>query len=158
MLPLVIVAAQASNRVIGRANAIPWRLDEDMKHFRALTITHAIIMGRATYESLGKPLPKRRNIVITRDTSLVIPGVDLAHSLPDAIAMARTTDDEPRIIGGGQVYEEAMPLATRIHLTVLDAAHEGDTFFPNVSALEWRIADARRGESRLATYFTLERR
>ncbi len=145
----------AKNRVIGRANTIPWRLPEDMKHFRAVTLGHAVIMGRATYDSMGKPLPNRRNIVVTRNTALRIEGVELAHDLASALALARTADPEPRVIGGAQIYAEALPLATRVYLTVLDAEYEGDAFFPQLDTREWTETERRKTES--ATYLTLDR-
>ncbi len=153
---LVLVAAMAKNRVIGQANRIPWHLPEDLKHFRALTIGHAVIMGRATYDSMGKPLPKRRNIVVSRNPARRIEGVEMAKDLASAIALARQTDDEPRVIGGGQLYAEALPLATRLYLTELDATYEGDTFFPRFPPNQWAVVEERRGEG--ATYFTYQRR
>jgi dihydrofolate reductase len=154
-LPLVLVAAMAKNRVIGRGNAIPWRLPEDMKHFRAVTLGHAVVMGRATFESMGKPLPGRRNIVITRNRDLRVEGAEVVGSLQEAIALARTTDTEPRVIGGGQIYAEAMPLATRMYLTEVDDEPEGDTFFPAFDGREWREVERRAGDR--AVYLTLDR-
>lgn len=154
-LPLVLVAAMAKNHTIGKDNAIPWHLPEDMKHFRAVTLGHAVIMGRATFDSMGKPLPKRRNIVVSRNAELRIEGAEVAASLGAALALARQTDPEPRVIGGGQLYNEALPFATRIYLTVLDAEHAGDTFFPVLPVEQWREVERRRGED--ATYLTLER-
>lgn len=153
--PLVIVVAMAKNRVIGRGHEIPWDLPEDRKHFVAMTKGHAIIMGRATFESIGKPLPKRRNIVVSRREGLVIEGVDVVTSVADAIALARREDDAPRIIGGGQIYAEALPLTTRIYLTELDREVEGDVFFPEIAAEEWVVRESRRGDG--ATYSTLDR-
>jgi dihydrofolate reductase len=152
---LVIVVAMASNRVIGQGNRIPWDLLEDRKHFVAVTRGHSVIMGRATWESIGKPLPKRRNIVVSRSRDLTIEGVEVTHSLPDAIALARDGDDEPRIIGGAQIYNEALPLATRIYLTILDESHAGDTLFPELDMTQWHCVDERRGEG--ARYLTLDR-
>jgi dihydrofolate reductase len=145
----------AKNRVIGRGNAIPWRLPEDMKHFRAVTLGHAVIMGRATFDSMGKPLPQRRNVVVTRNTSLKIEGADVVHDLGAAIALARTSDEEPRVIGGGKIYAEALPLATRIYLTVLREDYEGDTYFPELEQNEWR--ESERRETDAASYLTLDR-
>jgi dihydrofolate reductase len=155
MKPLVLVVAMAKNRVIGRAQSIPWDLPEDRKHFVAVTRGHALIMGRATYESIGKPLPKRRNIVVSRQHGLSIDGVEVVGSLDEAIALARTEDDAPRVIGGGQIYAEALPLATRIYLTELDAEVEGDRWFPELDRSEWVVSERRRGEG--ATYLTLDR-
>jgi dihydrofolate reductase len=153
--PLALVAAMAQNRVIGRDGGIPWDLPEDRKHFVQVTRGHAIIMGRATWDSLGKPLPKRRNIVISRRSGLALQGAEVVSSLDDAIALARQNDDEPRIIGGGEIYALSMPLATRIFLTVLDAAVSGDSHFPELDPAEWRCSEERRGDG--VWYRTLER-
>jgi dihydrofolate reductase len=153
--PLIMVCAFAKNRVIGRANGIPWDLPEDRKHFRAVTLGHSVIMGRATWDSIGKPLPKRRNIVVSRNASLSLDGAEVVESLEAAIARARTDDDAPRVIGGGQLYAQALPLATRLYLTELDAAYEGDSFFPELDSSEWHCSERRRTEG--ATYLTLDR-
>jgi dihydrofolate reductase len=154
--PLAMVAALTPSRVIGRAGGIPWRYPEDMQHFRRVTTGHAIIMGRTTYDSIGKPLPKRRNIVITRDAALRIEGCETAPSLERAIAMAREQDGEPRVIGGGQIYAAALPLATKLFLTHLAEDHEGDVYFPALDAREW-IEEERREVPGL-TFVTLVRR
>ena len=153
--PLVLVCAMARNRVIGRDNTIPWDLPEDRKHFVQVTRGHAIIMGRLTWESLGRPLPNRRNIVVTRQRELTLEGAEVAHSLSEALQLARQSDPEPRIIGGGQLYAESLPLATRIELTVLDDAYEGDSHFPELDATHWHCSHERRGER--AVYRTLDR-
>jgi dihydrofolate reductase len=154
-LPLVMVVAMASNRVIGKDNRIPWDLLEDRKHFVAVTRGHSIIMGRATWDSIGKPLPKRRNIVVSRQSKLQLPGAEVAHSLTEAIVLARQTDDEPRIVGGTQIYTEALALATRIYLTVLDEAYEGDAFCPALDDTQWHLSEERQGTG--ARYLTLDR-
>ncbi|HEY2734112.1 MAG TPA: dihydrofolate reductase, partial [Polyangiales bacterium] len=110
--PLVIVCALAKNRVIGRANGIPWDLPEDRKHFRTVTLGHSVIMGRATWDSIGKPLPKRRNLVVSRNRALHLQGAEVVPNLEEAIALAREGDDAPRVIGGGELYREALPIAT----------------------------------------------
>jgi dihydrofolate reductase len=153
--PLVIVVAMAKNRVIGRGQTIPWDLPEDRKHFVQVTKGHAIIMGRATYESIGRPLPKRRNIVVSRQVGLEIEGVEVVGGLREAIALARTDDDAPRVIGGAQIYLEALPLATRIYLTELDSEVDGDVWFPELTSEEWVVSETRRGDG--ATYSTLDR-
>jgi dihydrofolate reductase len=155
--PLVLVCAMAQNRVIGRANTIPWDLREDRKHFVAVTLGHSVIMGRATWDSIGKPLPKRPNIVVSRNRALALPGAHVVASLGEAIALARANGDAaPRVIGGAQLYAEALPLTTRIYLTVLDAAYEGDVLFPELDPAEWTCSEERRGEG--AAYRTLDRR
>lgn len=156
LAPLVLVVAIAKNRVIGRDKGIPWDLPEDRRHFRTHTLGHAVIMGRATYDSMGKPLPKRTNIVVSRNPALRIEGVHVIGSVREAIALARAGgDDAPRIIGGQQIYAEALPLTTRIYLTEVDAEPEGDTFFPELERAQWREVERSAGDR--ATYITLDR-
>src|SRR3954470_2467823 len=114
--PLALVVAIADGGVIGKDGTLPWRIPEDLQHFKAMTMGHAIIMGRKTHASIGRPLAGRRNIVVSR-TADGFDGCELARSLEAAIALARTTDPEPRIIGGVKLFEEALALATRIFLT-----------------------------------------
>jgi dihydrofolate reductase len=153
--PLVLVCAMAKNRVIGQGNTIPWDLPEDRKHFVQVTRGHAVIMGRATWDSLGKPLRNRRNIVVSRQRDLVIEGAEVVSSLEAAIALARETDPEPRVIGGGQIYEQALPITTRIYLTVLDDEVAGDCYFPVLDEREWQCSEERRGDR--VVYRTLDR-
>ena len=135
--PLVLVAAMTPARVIGRDGGIPWHFPEDMKHFRRVTKGHAVIMGRATWASIGKPLRDRRNIVVSRNPELRAPGCDVVPSLERALELAREHDDEPRVIGGAQLYAAALPLATRLILTYLDEEHAGDTYFPAFDRADW---------------------
>ena len=154
--PLALVAAMTPSRVIGKGGKLPWHLPEDLAHFRRVTHGHAVIMGRLTYESVGVPLKGRRTIVVSRDRALWIEGCEVAPSLDAAIARARETDPEPQILGGAQIYAEALPLATRLVLTYLDDEHEGDAFFPAFDANDWVEAERRRGER--CTFVTLRRR
>ena len=154
--PLALIAAMTPSRVIGREGGIPWRHPEDMRHFRRMTQGHAVIMGRATYDSIGKPLPGRRNIVISRNPELEFAGCELVSSLERAIELAREHDEEPRVIGGGQIYAAALPLATRLFLTYLDQEHAGDAYFPELDAREWREVERQRAPG--LTFVTLERR
>ncbi|MEY4576789.1 MAG: hypothetical protein RL701_1492 [Pseudomonadota bacterium] len=153
--PLVMVVAMTPGRVIGRAGTIPWDLPEDRKRFVAVTRGHAVIMGRLTWDSIGKPLKNRRNIVVSRNAALVIPEVEVTGNLTAAIALARETDDAPRLVGGGQLYAEALPITTRIYLTVLDDEIAGDSFFPELAASEWRCSEETRGDR--VVYRTLDR-
>ena len=130
--------AVARNGVIGKDGTLPWHVSEDLKHFKKTTSGHAIIMGRKTYDSIGRPLPKRRNIVVTRQPGALFPGCESAHSLDEAIALARTTDDCPFIIGGASLYDEALPIATELHLTTIDEDVEGDTYFPRTCRSSWK--------------------
>jgi dihydrofolate reductase len=141
-----LIVAVARNGVIGKDGGLPWHVSEDLKHFKKTTHGHAVIMGRKTHDSIGRPLPKRRNIVVTRQTGTLFPGCEAAHSLDEAIALARTTDECPFIIGGASLYEEALPLATELHLTTIDEDVDGDRqlgwCFASSAAKPSRYADA----------------
>ncbi|MGB8223815.1 MAG: dihydrofolate reductase [Polyangiales bacterium] len=128
--PLALIAAVARNGVIGKDGTLPWHLTEDLKRFKKTTVGHAVIMGRKTHDSIGRPLPGRRNIVISRAAGAVFSGCEAARNLDEAIALARSTDPCPFVIGGASIYEEALPLATELHLTTIDEDVEGDTHFP----------------------------
>ena len=155
--PLTMIAVMTPNRVLGKAGKLPWQMPEDLAHFKRATTGHAVIMGRVTYDSVGTPLPKRRNIIISRDPALQRPGAEVAPTLERAIALARQTDPDPFIIGGAQIYAEALPLATRMILTYLDHEYEGDAFFPAFDAGEWIEEDRRRGDRDPVTFVTLRR-
>lgn len=133
---LTLVVAMAQNRVIGRDNALPWRLSNDLKRFRRLTLGKPVIMGRKTFESIGKPLPERRNLVLSRDLAYSAPGCEVVAGLTEALALCA---DAPEImlIGGAQVFAEGLPLAGRIHLTLVQATVAGDVYFPALDPAEW---------------------
>jgi len=131
-----IIVAVANNGVIGRDNDLPWRLSEDLKHFKRTTLGKPVIMGRRTYESVGKPLPGRKNIVVTRDASYTAEGCEVAHSIQEAIGKAGDVE-EVMILGGGQLYKVALPMTDRIYLTQVDAEVAGDTRFPELDWSEW---------------------
>lgn len=135
-----IIAAVAQNGVIGDRNALLWHISEDMKHFKALTTGHPVVMGRKTWESLGRPLPNRVNVVITRQ-AIEIPGCRVVHSLDEAVALF-ATDEEIFIIGGAQIYAEALPRAGRFYLTRVFHDYEGDTRFPAWDESEWQLAES----------------
>ncbi|HEX5371128.1 MAG TPA: dihydrofolate reductase [Aquabacterium sp.] len=128
-MPLILIAAVARNGAIGKDNALLWRLPEDLKFFKRTTLGCPVLMGRKTFESIGRPLPGRRNIVITRNTAWQHEGVDVAHSLDDALAQVGP-QDRIFVIGGGELYAQALPRADELILTEVDADFEGDTFFP----------------------------
>jgi dihydrofolate reductase len=136
-LKLTIVAALASNGVIGRGGALPWHLPDDLRRFKALTLGRPVLMGRRTFESIGKPLPGRRNLVLTRGDALLPEGVDRVASIPAALALCSGAP-EVCVIGGAEVYRQALPLATHLELTLVDTAAEGDVFFPQLEAAQWR--------------------
>jgi len=138
MSALVLIAALAANRVIGADNTLPWHLPEDLKHFKALTSGHTVIMGRKTWESLPirvRPLPGRQNIVITRDPAYLATGAEVAHSLGDALV--KVNSSTAFVIGGAELYAHALPLAQRLELTEIGADFDGDAWFPSIDATEW---------------------
>ncbi|HAF30202.1 MAG TPA: dihydrofolate reductase [Bacteroidales bacterium] len=139
---LSIIVAIAENNVIGKDNDLIWHLPRDMKHFKDTTTGHYIIMGRKTFESNGKPLPNRTNIIITRDKNYKAEGCIIVNSLEDAIEEAKN-DTEAFIIGGGVIYKLAMPLVDRIYLTKIHHSFDGDTFFPEINMNDWIEADRR---------------
>jgi dihydrofolate reductase len=143
-----IIVAMAQNRTIGINNTLPWRCPEDLKHFKSLTMGHHMIMGRKTFDSIGKPLPGRTTVVVTRNPELKVDGCIVTHSLDDAIA-ASADDDEIFIVGGAELYAQALPLAGTIYLTEIQQEVTGDAHFPALQKNEWiEIArEARTQES-----------
>lgn len=127
----------AKGRVIGKDNDLIWHLSDDLKHFKNLTKGHHVIMGRKTFESMGRPLPGRTNIVITRQKDYKAPGCILVHTLEEAIRKAEG-DSQPFVIGGGEIYKHALDYAQTIELTEVDGEFEGDTHFPQFSTDEWK--------------------
>ena len=136
MTEIVIIAAVAENDVIGREGKLPWHIPEDMKHFRSLTLNHPVIMGRKTFESLGRPLDKRTNIIITSQKNYKPEGMVIAHSLEEALE--KCSGAIAFIIGGQRVFEDALPIADRLEMTVVHRIVDGDAFFPDVDWREWR--------------------
>ncbi len=137
-----MVAAVADNGVIGLDGDIPWHISEDLKHFRATTTGHTVLMGRSTYESIGHPLPYRTNVVLTRNPDWSAEGVFVAHSVKEAIELAQNFEGDVMVIGGGHVYADAMPFADVQVLTEVHASPEGDTYYPEWDRSEW--TEARR--------------
>jgi dihydrofolate reductase len=127
----------AANRVIGVENRLPWHLPEDLQHFKALTMGHHIVMGRKTYESIGRLLPGRTTVIVTRQPDYRVEGATVAHSLEAALESA-ANDDEVFVIGGAELYRAALPVADRIYLTTVDATPGGDTLMPDFDIGEWR--------------------
>ena len=142
-LPLVLVVAVAKNGVIGGDNRLLWRLKGDMKHFKACTMGRPMIMGRKTFQSIGKPLPGRETIVLTRDRSFSVEGVLVAHDLEQALDLAqqaasRLGADEIAVVGGGEIYAQTLALAQRVEWTEVDLEPQGDAFFPPLDPAQWR--------------------
>ncbi len=132
-----IVAAMARNRVIGDGNRLPWHLPEDLQRFRRLTMGAPVIMGRKTFQSIGRLLPGRRNVVLTRQSGWSWDGCATAHSFDEALAITRDAA-ERFVIGGGELYRLALPFADRLYLTLIDADCAGDVHFPELDLLAWR--------------------
>jgi dihydrofolate reductase len=142
-MKIVLVAAIGENGVIGREGALPWRMKSDLQHFRRVTINKPVIMGRKTYESIGKPLKDRTNIVLTRDLGLIVPGSVLATSLEAALGVARDDArkrgvDEIMVIGGSDIFTATLPIADRLEITRVHASPEGDVTFPLIDPRLWR--------------------
>jgi dihydrofolate reductase len=138
-----LVVAVARNGVIGRDNRLPWRLPDDLAYFKRVTMGHPVVMGRRTWQSIGRPLPGRRNIVVSRNRSLQAPGCTVVGSLEEAWKAAGDAE-EVSVIGGTTLFEETLPIADRIHLTEVEAEVEGDTFFPPFDRGEWTEREVER--------------
>ncbi len=143
---IAVIAAMAKNRVIGIENRLPWHLPEDLRHFKALTMGHHIVMGRKTFESIGRPLPGRTTVIVTRDPAYRSAGCLVAHSVREAID-ACGDDTEVFFVGGAELYRQALPLAARLYLTEIQAEYEGDASFPAFERAEWREAERNRHRS-----------
>ena len=162
-----LIVAAAENGVIGRDGKMPWHLPSELKYFRARTMGKPMIMGRKTFQSIGKPLPGRATIVVTRDMAFAAAGVVVTHSLDAALEMARklvaaSGTDEVMVIGGAEIFAQALPLAGRVYLTEIAASFEGDVFFPALDPRQWRVAQSAPlaqapGETPTATTCVYER-
>ena len=140
MACLSLIVAIGKNRVIGVNNSLPWHLPEDLKRFRAITTGHHIIMGRKTYDSLGRLLPGRTTVIVTRNQAYKVEGAIVVHSLKDAIA-ACGNDEEVFLIGGAELYKDGLKLANKLYVTEINAEYEGDAFFPEFDLSEWIAGD-----------------
>jgi len=145
-MKLAIIAAVSRNRVIGLDNKLPWRLSEDLKRFRALTTGHHIIMGRKTFESLGRLLPDRTTVIVTRNPEYHVPGALIAHSLEEAMRLC-SADEIAYLIGGAELYREGLPIADQLFITEIDADFAGDAFFPAYDVKRWQETYRERGLS-----------
>lgn len=134
-MTVILIAAVGSNGVIGRDNDLPWRIREDLQHFKQLTLGHTLVMGRKTYDSIGRPLPGRRTVVVTRQRDWSADGVEVVHDLDDALKLADGND--VYVAGGGEVYRQALPYADRLELTEVDLAPAGDVTFPDFDRSAW---------------------
>ncbi|MEX0967816.1 MAG: dihydrofolate reductase [Bacteroidia bacterium] len=138
-MKISLIAAMSTNRVIGKDNDLVWHMPADLKFFKKTTIGHHILMGRKTFESFGKALPGRTNLVLTGQRDVEIPGATVVHSMEDAISLAQAAGEEELFIGGGaKVYEESLSIADRIYLTLIHHTFEGHAFFPVFDVSEWK--------------------
>ena len=131
-----IIVAMALNRTIGINNTLPWRCPEDLKHFKMLTMGHHMVMGRKTFDSIGKPLPGRTTVIVTRNPSLTIEGCIVTRSLDEALK-ACTNDEEIFVVGGAEIYTQALPLASKLYITEIQQVVAGDAHFPDLDKTEW---------------------
>lgn len=134
---VTLVAAAGLDNGIGLNGTMPWHMPADLRHFKSLTLHKPVIMGRKTFAAIGRPLPERRNIVVSRDRGFIAPGGEVAHSLEDALQRV-SAEPEAMVIGGGEIYRAALPRARRIHLTRIHATVQADAFFPELPASEWK--------------------
>jgi len=155
---LSLIVAMAENRVIGRENGLPWHLPADLKRFKQLTMGRALLMGRRTFLSIGRPLPGRRMIVLSRSRNLAIAGVEVVGSLDQALALV-ATDPEVFVVGGAELYRATLPRADRLYLTLVHATPEGDVTFPPFNWAAWTLVDEQRhqADEHHAYAFTLRR-
>ncbi|MGG0384517.1 type 3 dihydrofolate reductase [Priestia filamentosa] len=137
------IVAMDDNNLIGKDNALPWYLPADLAYFKKVTTNHTIVMGRKTYESIGRPLPNRQNVVLTHSTSFQEDGVTVIHSLDELKEMANHSNEELFIIGGARLYEQLLPVADRLYVTHIRATFDGDTHFPAFLKKEWKIIDSK---------------
>ncbi|GAA2003038.1 dihydrofolate reductase [Nakamurella flavida] len=143
-MSITLVAAVAANGVIGADGGLPWRLPADLRRFKALTLGHTMVMGRRTYDSIGRPLPGRQTVVVTRQADWTVDGVQTAASVPEAIALAG--DGEIMVVGGGEIYRQTLDLADRLEITHVDAEVAGDTTFPVIDRTRWEVTRDEPGE------------
>ena len=143
---IAIVVAAAKNNVIGKDNGLIWHLPADLRHFKQMTLGHPMLMGRKTFESIGKPLPGRTSIIITTQKDYAAEGCIVTHSLQAAIEQATQLDEEICIIGGAEIYRQALPLTDKIYLTRIHHSFEGDVFFPELKQEEWETVEQEHHE------------
>lgn len=133
------IVAKSKNNVIGKDNKMPWHISEDLKYFKKITSGHAIILGRKNYESIGRPLPKRLNIIVTRDKSFRCPGCIIVHSIENALKIAfENNENEVFIIGGGEIYKQTTMYWDKMYITEINHEFDGDIFFPNIDFNDWK--------------------
>ena len=145
-MKISIIVAMAKNRVIGKKGALPWQLPADLIHFKRLTLGHVIVMGRKTHESIGRALPGRKNVIITRSKDYTKPDCAVVYSVPEALSFARSVGEkEVFFIGGQEIYRAILPEANRLYVTLIGREFEGDVYFPAVDFSRWREISREEG-------------
>jgi dihydrofolate reductase len=139
------IFAMDQNRVIGKDNRLPWHLPADLAYFKKVTMGHAIVMGRKTFESIGRPLPGRENVIVTRDRSFQPEGCKVLHSIEEVKQFAAMRDDEVFVIGGAELFRATLPVADRLYITKIEASFPGDTFYPAFDESEWQLVSYTKG-------------
>jgi dihydrofolate reductase len=140
-----LLVAMDKNQLIGKDNDLPWRLPADLAYFKRVTMGHPIIMGRKTYDSIGRPLPGRENIIVTRDTSYEAEGCKVIHSIEEIVKMNEQTDQELFVIGGAEIFKEILPHSDRLYITEINEVFDGDTYFPAFDKAEWKVISKEQG-------------
>jgi dihydrofolate reductase len=139
------IVAMDQNRVIGKDNRLPWHLPADLAYFKKVTMGHAIVMGRKTFESIGRPLPGRENVIVTRNRSFQPEGCKVLHSIEEVKQFAAMRDDEVFVIGGAELFRATLPVADRLYITKIEASFPGDTFYPAFDESEWQLVSYTKG-------------
>jgi len=152
-MTLSLIVAMSINRVIGRSQKLPWHLPEDLRRFKQITSGHPVVMGRKTFESIGKPLPGRTNIVVSRDKNLTLPGTKVVHSIHDALSPYDGTQEEVFILGGGEIFEQTLDRADKLYLTLIEEEVEGDTTFPAMNLNQFDVVFEERHSRPLSFVF-----
>ncbi len=145
-MKISLVVAMDKNRIIGANNQLPWNLPADLAHFKRLTLNKPIVMGRKTFESIGRPLPQRRNIIVTRNVKYSAEGCEVFHSLDAALANLKN-EEEVMVIGGGELFNQVLSQASTLYLTIVDAKVDGDVYFPDWNANEWQEVGSQFNEA-----------
>lgn len=146
MKVISFIVAMDKNRIIGKNNQLPWHLPADLKFFKKVTMGHPIVMGRKTFESIGKPLPGRENIIVTRNSSYLAHGCSVFHSLEELIKWSKEKEEEVFFIGGAELFKETFPYADRLYITMIDHEFDGDTYFPEFEESMWKRTSTEVGE------------
>ncbi|WP_226530521.1 dihydrofolate reductase [Metabacillus niabensis] len=140
-----LIVAMDKYRLIGRDNQLPWHLPQDLAYFKKVTMNHKIIMGRKTFESIGRPLPGRENIIVTRDSTYSQEGCTILHSIDEILELSSRSDEELFVIGGAEIFKEILPVSDRLYITEIDDEFEGDTYFPDRKETEWKKISVEKG-------------